>query len=61
MLPGMNVESWTGNFSASDKELLAEVSNVWADISPTVNRYATGLSSNVRTEEKSFTIEPEKR
>jgi hypothetical protein len=58
MLPGMNVESWTGNFSASDKELLAEVSDVWADISPTVNRYATGLSSNVRTEEKSFTIEP---
>ncbi|MEA4916966.1 glycoside hydrolase family 172 protein [Proteiniphilum sp.] len=57
-LPGMKVESWTGNFSASDRELLAEVSNVWADISPTVDRYALGLSTNIRTEEKSFTIEP---
>ena len=57
-LPGIKVESWTGNFSASDKELLAEVSDVWADISPTVNRYASGLSANIRTEERSFTIEP---
>lgn len=57
-LPGMKVESWTGNFSASDKELLAEVSDIWADISPTVNRYASGLSANIRTEERSFTIEP---
>ena len=57
-LPGMKVESWTGNFSASDKELLAEVSDVWADISPTVNRYASGLSADIRTEERSFTIAP---
>lgn len=57
-LPGMKVESWTGNFSSSDKELLAEVSDVWADISPAVNRYATGLSANIRTEGKSFTIRP---
>ena len=58
MLPGEQVESWTGNFSASDKELLAEVSDVWADISPTVNRYTTGLSAETFTEEKSFTLEP---
>lgn len=59
-LPGMKVESWTGNFSESDKQLLADVCDTWADISPTVNRYATGLSANIRTEEKSFTIEPGK-
>lgn len=58
MLPGRQVESWTGNFSASDKRLLGETSEVWADISPTVNHYTTGLSSNIRTEERSFTIEP---
>lgn len=58
MLPGINVESWTGNFSVADKDLLAEVSDIWADISPTVDRYAFGLSANIRTEEKSFTIKP---
>ncbi len=57
-LPGMKVESWTGNFSASDRELLAEVSNVWADISPTVDQYTSGLSAEIRTEDKSFTIKP---
>jgi hypothetical protein len=57
-LPGMKVESWTGNFSTAEKELLAEVNDVWADISPSVDRYATGLSADIRIEEKSFTIKP---
>ncbi len=57
-LPGMSVESWTGNFSDSDRKLLSEVSNLWADISPTVDNYSTGISSNYQTEEKTFTIQP---
>ncbi len=57
-LTGMNVESWTGSFSESDKKLLSEVAGLWADISPTVNSYASGLSSEVQTMEKTFTIQP---
>lgn len=57
-LTGMNVESWTGSFSESDKKLLSEVAGLWADISPTVNSYASGLSGEVQTMEKTFTIQP---
>ncbi len=57
-LPGVDVESWTGNFSESDRKLLSEVNALWADISPTVENYTAGLSSGVRTEEKTFTIQP---
>ncbi len=57
-LPGMNVESWTGDFSESDKKLLSEVNALWADISPTVNSYSSGNSSGYKTEEKTFTIRP---
>ena len=57
-LPGVNVESWSGNFSESERKLLSEVSRLWADISPTVNSYTSGLSSGVQTEQKSFTIQP---
>ena len=54
----MNVESWTGNFSDSDKQLLSEVNNLWSNISPTISQYATGESAGHRTEEKIFTIQP---
>lgn len=54
----MNVESWRGNFSDSDKQLLSDVISLWGNISPTVNQYATGSSAGIRTEEKVFTIRP---
>lgn len=57
-LPDMKVESWTGNFSASDRELLSEVNSLWADISPKMESYTSGLSANIQTEEKTFTIQP---
>lgn len=57
-LQGMDVESWTGNFSESDRKLLSEVSNLWADISPTVKNYASGVSSGIETDQKNFTIKP---
>lgn len=57
-LPGMKVESWTGKFSESDKQLLSDVATLWADISPTMDNYKFGLSSNVKVEEKTFTIQP---
>ncbi len=57
-LPGMNVETWTGRFSESDRKLLSEVSGLWADISPTIRNYTTGLSAGIQTEEKTFTIQP---
>ncbi len=57
-MPGVNVESWTGEFSESDKKLLTEVNTLWGDIFPTVNNYTAGVSSNIKTEEKTFTILP---
>lgn len=57
-LPGMNVESWTGNFSTADKQLLTRVTNLWGNISPSVSQYTTGSSDEIRTEEKTFTIRP---
>lgn len=57
-LPGMNVESWTGSFSESDKQLLSDVNHLWSDISPSVNNYTTGMSAGIKTEEKTFTIHP---
>lgn len=57
-LQGLDVESWTGNFSDDERKLLSEVNALWADISPAVNNYSTGFSSNHQTEEKTFTIRP---
>ena len=57
-LPGVNVESWTGKFSESDKKLLSEVKDLWKDISPSVKDFASGLSKEFKTEEKVFTINP---
>lgn len=57
-LSGMEVESWTGSFSDADRKQLSEVQALWGDISPTVENYTSGLSSGVRTEEKTFTLQP---
>lgn len=57
-LPGLNVETWTGRFSESDRQLLSEVAGLWADITPTIQNYAAGLSAGIQTEEKTFTIQP---
>lgn len=57
-LPGMDVESWTGNFSESDRELLSEISTLWSGIFPTVQNYTSGLSAGIKTEQKSFTLQP---
>lgn len=58
MMPGVNVETWTGNFSEADKELLSEVNELWADISPAVKSFTNGVSAGVKTEQKTFTILP---
>ncbi len=47
-LPGMDVESWTGNFSESDRELLSEISTLWSGIFPTVQNYTSGLSAGMK-------------
>lgn len=58
MMPGVNVETWTGNFSEADKELLSEVNELWADISPAVKSFTHGVSAGVKTQQKTFTILP---
>ena len=58
MMPGVNVETWTGNFSEADKELLSEVNELWADISPAVKSFTYGVSAGVKTQQKTFTILP---
>lgn len=57
-LPDVGVQSWTGDFTESDRMLLSEVSGLWSNISPTIQQFAEGLSQNVETEEKVFTIQP---
>ena len=57
-LPNVNVESWTGEFSQSDRSLLSEVNELWKGISPSVEDFASGLSKDFKTEEKVFTINP---
>ncbi len=57
-LPGMKVESWTGEFSHSDRKLLSEVAELWADITPSVENYTAGLSEGAVMEEKTFTLLP---
>jgi hypothetical protein len=57
-LQGMNVESWIGSFTEADKKLLSEVAGLWADISPTVESYRSGLSDDIQTMEKTFNLNP---
>lgn len=57
-MPGVNVESWTGQFNERDKQLLSEVNVLWSDISPTVNNYTSGISSDIKNQEKTFLIQP---
>lgn len=57
-LPGKNVESWTGEFSSADKQLLADVCQTWGDISPKATNYIKGLSSTIQTKEEIFTLQP---
>lgn len=57
-LPGMKVESWTGNFSPSDRRLLSEVMALWSDITPSVDHYTEGRSATIRTEERTLTLQP---
>ena len=45
------METYTGEFSQQDKDLLAEVNRIWADLSPTVTNYTFGKSAGVQTEE----------
>ena len=54
----MKVETYTGEFSQQDKDLLAEVNRIWADLSPAVTNYTFGKSAGVQTEEKVFTLSP---
>ena len=57
-LPGKKVETYTGEFSPKDKELLAGVTRLWADITPEVTNYTTGRSSGVQVKDTMFTIAP---
>lgn len=57
-LPGKNVETYTGEFSPKDRELLAEVNNLWSDISPAVTNYTHGNSSDIKALETTFTLHP---
>ncbi|WP_300701819.1 glycoside hydrolase family 172 protein [Bacteroides sp.] len=57
-LPNKKVETYTGEFTQQDKELLAEVNNIWADITPEVASYTLGKSVDVQVKETMLTIKP---
>lgn len=57
-LPDKKVETYTGELSQQDKDLLSEVNRIWAGITPEVANYTHGKSANVQTKETMFTIKP---
>jgi len=57
-LPGVNVESYTGNFTSEDNDHLSQVRNLWSNTYQSVNYFTEGLSSNIQTSEKTFTLNP---
>lgn len=57
-LPGKNVVTFDGDPSQQYKSLIADVNNLWADITPEVSGFTTGQSANVSTAEQSFTLKP---
>lgn len=57
-LPNKKVETYTGDFSKQDKDLLAEVNSIWADITPDATSYTLGKSADVQIKETMFTINP---
>lgn len=57
-LPGMKVESFTGKYTQSDRDLLNEVNTIWADISPEISGYTSGKSASIQTTEETFTLNP---
>lgn len=57
-LPGKNVETYTGDFTQRDKDLLADVNQTWANINPDVANYTLGKSADVKVEKQIFTLKP---
>lgn len=57
-LPGKDVETYNGLFSQEDKDLLAEVNDIWSDITPDVGNYMVGKSADAQVEEVMFSIKP---
>lgn len=57
-MEGKNIESYTGNFSETDRQLLTDVCKIWSDITPSISNYTAGNSVDLKTEVKNFTIRP---
>jgi hypothetical protein len=57
-LPGVDVESYSGNFNQEERKLLTEVCNLWSGISPEITDFKFGRSSEILTSRKSYTINP---
>lgn len=57
-LPGKNVVTFDGDPSQQHKALIADVNELWADITPEVSGFTTGKSANVNVEERTFTLKP---
>ena len=57
-LPGKDVENYNGTFTQADKNLLAEVNDIWADITPEVTNYTFGKSADTQVNETMLTIKP---
>lgn len=57
-LPDKDVETYTGKFTSTDNNIYSQVRNIWSNTSPSVNNFTKGLSSNIKTETKTFTLNP---
>ena len=57
-LPGKDVETYSGEINAADRELLDNVCRTWAATHPQMHTYLQGKSQDTETAERHFTLNP---
>lgn len=57
-LPGYDVKSYTGDYTAEEKAALDRACKIWSSITPELQEYAMGASAGCQVEEKNFTLLP---
>lgn len=57
-LDGLKVESYTKEGAQELKSMICDVNTLWNNINPNVEQYSMGNSSNVKSKEKSFILNP---
>ncbi len=57
-LPGMEVETYTPEVTDQVRSLVNDIVAKWSNLNPAASDFATGLSADYKTEQKTFTLNP---